>query len=229
VVSENLPVQLAWSRPSWVRPLAIVLAVAVCAAGALAVPWLASSPGSGPSSAKLTATLRGTGAGACPCRRSGITSAVFSPSDTTLATAESNGHIDLWNGPGGRLAATFTDPDSNGGAAVAFSPSGTTLAAADGNGKTYLWDVTTGKLTVTLTDPGASPFVDSAAFSPSGTTLATADQNGHVYLWNVATRKLMVTLTDPESSGVAWLAFSPSGTTLATGDVNGNTYLWKLS
>ena len=71
-----------------------------------------------------------------------VGSVAFSPTGTTLATANLNGHTYLWNVHNGTLAGgTFTDPGGKGAPSVAFSPTGATLATADYNGHTYLWNV----------------------------------------------------------------------------------------
>jgi hypothetical protein len=110
------------------RLLAIVPAGAACAAAAIVVPMLTSSPS--PSSPELIAPL-----GGCGCY--GVSSVAFSPSGTTLAIARGYGDIYLWNIRGRDVAATLTDPNSNGGTSVLFSPSGTTLASADYNATKY--------------------------------------------------------------------------------------------
>ena len=81
-------------------------------------------------------------------------SVAYGPGGTTLAAADYNGNIYLWDIATKKMTATLTDPGSKGVDSVAYAPDGTTLAAADSNGNIYLWDIATKTITATLTDPG---------------------------------------------------------------------------
>ena len=198
---------------------------------------------------KLTETLTSPDSSELANPNNSATQVVsFSPSGTTLATADGNSNTYLWNTGTGKLTATLTDPnpgdDTYSGAgicAVAFSPNGTTLAAADRSGNIYLWGTATEKPAATLTDPNppgdaSTGGVGTMAFAPNGTTLAVGDTDGSTYVWNTATEKLAATLAEPDLSAAASgtgegategaVAFAPNGIVLAVGD--GNTYLWDV-
>ncbi|MFZ0272091.1 MAG: hypothetical protein WAL34_09620 [Acidobacteriaceae bacterium] len=171
----------------------------------------------------------GLGAGATPATPSaaGISSAAFSPDGTTLAEANADGTIHLWDVPAKSLIGTLNNPPGRVVSSVAFSPDGKTLAAADAGGSTYLWNLPAENLIAALTDPGQRAVV-RVAFSPDGKTLATADAGGSTYLWNLPARSLIATLPGSRQRAIVSVAFSPDGTTLATADTNGSTYLWNL-
>jgi serine/threonine protein kinase len=65
----------------------------------------------------------------------------YSMDGATLATADSNGSVYLWNIAAGKVTAILHDPGSEGVNAVAFDPDGGMLAATDGSGRTYLWHI----------------------------------------------------------------------------------------
>jgi hypothetical protein len=182
--------------------LAIALAGAVLAAAAITGTLLASAPKAGPpkprpsssvispatvSAIKPIATLaaRTLAATFTDPGSSGVSSVAFSPDGATLAAADRNGKIFLWNVAARTLAATFTDPRSSGASSVAFSPDGATLAAGDRNGSTFLWNVAARTLAATFTDPRSSG-ASSVAFSPDGATLAAGDGNGRIFLWHIS-------------------------------------------
>jgi serine/threonine-protein kinase len=182
--------------------LAIALAGAVLAAAAITGTLLASAPKAGPpkprpsssvispatvSAIKPIATLaaRTLAATFTDPGSSGVSSVAFSPDGATLAAADRNGKIFLWNVAARTLAATFTDPRSSVASSVAFSPDGATLAAGDRNGSTFLWNVAARTLAATFTDPRSSG-VSSVAFSPDGATLAAGDGNGRIFLWHIS-------------------------------------------
>jgi serine/threonine-protein kinase len=180
---------------------------------------------------------------------------VFSPDGKTLATANSNNKIYLWNAATKRLTDTLTDPAQHPSPiSIAFSPDGKTLAVYNSSGKTYLWDLITKRIATTFADPkvryapgiaahveGLGPLgpihpVPSIAFSPDGKTLAIGGEYGRTYLWNLATRRLIFAFTEPRIPGLTGstqladsIAFSPDGKILAVSGEYGRTYLWNLA
>ena len=79
-----------------------------------------------------------------------VRSIAFSPDENTLATANYDSTICLWDTTTGEHKMTFTgntlDVQS-----VAFSPDGTILASGNYDGNIRLWDTMTGKWIRTLT------------------------------------------------------------------------------
>lgn len=141
------------------------------------------------------------------------TAGAFSRSGTTLAVADYNGNIYLWDLGTRRVTATVpASGDCDQGCPVAFSPDGATLAVGENDGSCehiYLWDLASRRWAATLTDPRVnngngfafcSPAdglaVTSLAFSRNG-VLAAGDGNGRVYLWDAATRRLTATIAPP--------------------------------
>jgi WD40 repeat protein len=182
-----------------------------------------------------------------------MTVGAFSPDGTTLAVADSDGHIYLWDLATRRVTTTLTYPgDCQFYTSIAFSPDGSLLAAGAAScAETDLWDLSSRRVTAALTDPGNNGGVlDSVPFGPDG-MLATGDADGIVYLWDLAARKVTATITPPFNQAQAVAAasdnavgidgqpaswtdveavFSPGGKTLAVNAAYGSgTYLYDVT
>jgi WD40 repeat protein len=117
----------------------------------------------------------------------GINDVAFAPDEDT-ATADSNGHVYIWEAPG-TLVETLSDPTNQPVYGVAFSPSGAFLAAsttnaADTESDIYVWNVDTGSLVATLQDANTEGAFH-LTFSGTGNTLAVADADDDTYLWDM--------------------------------------------
>ncbi len=165
-----------------------------------------------------------------------VTALAFSPTAPTLASAQRDGSVAIWNtrtrGDQVRIAdahgsQTSDESPTLPASAVAFSPSGTRLASAGWDGVVKVWDV------ATPIDPissfrGHDGIIRSVAFSPDGTLIASGDRNHQVMLWNSQTGIQDRTLSASHSAEVRSVAFHPSGAFLASAGADQTIAIWNI-
>jgi WD40 repeat protein len=127
----------------------------------------------------------------------------FAPDSKTLAGADYEGNVLLWDTVSAKVRTTLKQEDKRRVTALAFSPDGKTFATAVGDrpgkdhepGLVVLYDAVTGQRRLTLT--GHTNTVLSVAFSPDGKLLASGGADRTVRLWDVTA----LPATTEQSSG----------------------------
>ncbi len=151
----------------------------------------------------------------------GVSSVVFSPDGTTIASGSNDSTIKLWDAQSGKLLNTLKGHRyavEN----VAFSPNGTTIASGGVDDTIKLWDAQSGKLLNIL--KGHRWTTTSVAFSPDGTTIASGSRDKTIKLWDAQSGRLLNTLKGHNE--INSVAFSPDGTTIASGGYDETIKLW---
>ncbi len=146
---------------------------------------------------------------------------VVSPDSQTIASAHTNGVINLWQPDGQRIrtlightARAFT---------LAFSPDGRRLASGSSDSTIKLWNTQTGELEKTLS--GHTSSVMAVRFLPDGETLLSGSIKGNVSLWDMAGERLQ---TVKQPYGILGLDLSNDGQQLAVAQQNNQVALKQL-
>ena len=165
------------------------------------------------------AILRGDGGG--------VRAIAFSPDGRTLASADFDGRIQLWDTrarlPLGEPLLGHTGEIWS----VAFSPDGRTLASASHDGTVRLWDVRE-RTPLGRLPTGLTGLITSVAFSPDGSTLAFGGEGGRLRLWDVRAGGPLGQRLQGHTGRVVGMSFSPDGRTLASASYDGTVRLWEV-
>ena len=146
----------------------------------------------------------------------------FSSDGRTLATANWQGLIKLWNLDDLKPFRTNSCPSVM---SMSFSPDGRALAWCTFSQNLELWELTYERPAI-LPIPAGNVF--HIAFSPNGRLLATANQNHTITLWDASSRQVLRNFHGHGRENWA-IAFSPDGKSLASGGRDDTIRLWNPS
>jgi eukaryotic-like serine/threonine-protein kinase len=135
----------------------------------------------------------------------------FHPDGKTLASANGNSTVYLWDSATGKPLHILRGHES-GVNSVQFSPDGTQLASAAYDQTVRLWDSTTGAPLPPLRGH-TNRRVSSVAFAPDGQRLASVGGDRTVRIWDIRTGQEAFTIGSERHYQVDW---SPDGRLIAT-------------
>jgi WD40 repeat protein len=127
-----------------------------------------------------------------------VNDAVFNRSGTEVATANTDGTVQVFSAVTPRLLMTLTEGTAD-TYSVAFSQAGNRLVAGYSDGTTRVWDLGSRLPLATLAGPAAA--VLAVNFSAGGTEVVTASLDDTVRVWRSQPPGLTGVLTLPESDG----------------------------
>ena len=133
-----------------------------------------------------------------------VSALAFSVDGTILASASTDGSVQLWSVKTGELLHTLHSQTPWIGA-LTFSQDGQFLALANDHKVLQLWCVESGELVYTLDEHTAR--VTTVTFSPDGTTLASGSWDNTIGAWEVASGALQLRLALLPNN--EWLAYHP--------------------
>lgn len=154
-----------------------------------------------------------------------ISSVVWSPDGTRLATASYDQTIRIWAAPQGQPIQTLAW-GSGWANNIAWAPDGQTLAGAGISGL-KIWDSSSGKVLNHYEFEMGRQSFNSISWSPDGEYFAAGSKYSGVYLWKSSTKTVRKLAMSPGDS-VRNVSWSPDGRVIAYAAGDHNIYLWDV-
>ncbi len=149
----------------------------------------------------------------------------FAPNGRTLASANADRTINLWEVESGRLLRTLPG-QTNWINRVVWSPDGRTLASFSYDKAIWLWDVEQGRHRTALL--GHTCHITGVAFTPDSSRILSSSADCTLRVWDVQSGQCVRVIAGYAVSlyDIDW---SPDGTHLVSGGTDGLVTIWDVS
>jgi WD40 repeat protein len=145
-----------------------------------------------------------------------ITSAIYSPDGSTIATASIDHKVKIWDSTTGQLLSTIRSDRSGISADIAYRPDSKAILLWEAGNPATEWNVYTGEIIHRFEgDRG----VLTTAFSNDGRYLATGIYE-NAFIWDATSAKLLYKIHHDEEAWTDAMTFSPDMKTLCIISVN---------
>ena len=146
-----------------------------------------------------------------------VSGVAWSPDGQRIASASSDGTVQVWNAANGRSLSTYRSGTSE-MLTVAWSHNGRYLAAGGADSLVHIWNARSN--TQLLTYRGHTSVVTGVTWSADDRYLASCDAAGSMQVWQATDGKQVTTtssLGSAKGAGQAWngVAWSPTGNKVA--------------
>lgn len=155
-----------------------------------------------------------------------VNSVVWSPNETTIASASADKTVQVWDsGTGGVNAYAYTGHTYTVNT-VAWSPDGSRLASGSVDKTVQTWKAADGSGLITYSNH--SDAVNSVAWSPDNMYIASASNDKTVQVWKSADGTGLYTYSSHSDTVVA-VAWSPDGSRIASASADKTVQVWNAS
>jgi WD40 repeat protein len=141
-------------------------------------------------------------------RTSPVYALAFSPNGETLASANNNKEIMLWDTKNKKQKGKTLTEHRDAVHSVAFSPDGGTLASASLDQTIILWDVKK-DISKRKTLQGHENVVYSVAFSPDGKIIVSGGRDNTIRTWDAKTGEQLGYVLKKHEDAIYSIAFNP--------------------
>lgn len=155
-----------------------------------------------------------------------ITTLVWSPDTTLLASASEDHTVQIWDAQTGSSVLVYRGQHS-GVRALDWSPDGCYLAIGSDDNVVRIVHIVEQRISMVYNGHVRGYYgIDAVAWSPDGQYVASAGDDNMVQVWNALTGRLLVVYVGHQEHWILTVAWSPNGHWIASG--GDDIHVWSL-